>query len=182
MPPSFWAEALSTATYLLNRRPCRATGDQTPFQRLLGAPPTLDHLRVFGCLCFPNQAATSPHKLAARSTACVFLGYPNDHCGYRCFEIATRRVITSRHVTFDEHSFPFRSAMSEQSPSRVTVHYPATDAILIQTPPPAIQAPPAAPTPPTGQPRGSEIVSSPPASLQFTTQSSMDTRSVAPST
>ena len=131
MPPSFWAEALSTATHLLNRRPCQATGPSTPFQRLLGAPPSYDHLRVFGCLCFPNQAATMPHKLAPRSTACVLLGYPTDHRGYRCFDLDTRRVITSRHVTFDENSFPFRSAPCNGI-SDGTVVCPTTDTVVIQ--------------------------------------------------
>jgi hypothetical protein len=39
-PLAFWAEALATATYLSNRRPCRATGSTTPFQLLFGTPPT----------------------------------------------------------------------------------------------------------------------------------------------
>lgn len=38
-PLEFWAEALATATYLVNRRPCRATGTSTPFQLLFGVPP-----------------------------------------------------------------------------------------------------------------------------------------------
>ena len=38
------------------------------------------------------------------------MGYPADHRGYRCFDLTTRRVITSRHVIFDEHTFPFRNA------------------------------------------------------------------------
>jgi hypothetical protein len=36
------------------------------------------------------------------------LDYPTDHHGYRCFDLATRCVITSRHVTFDESTFPYR--------------------------------------------------------------------------
>jgi transposase InsO family protein len=36
-PLSFWAEALQTAAYLLNRRPCRATEPTMPHQLLLGA-------------------------------------------------------------------------------------------------------------------------------------------------
>ena len=99
MPPSFWVKALAMATHLLNRHPSQATAFQMPFQCLLGAPPTYDHLRVFGCLCFLNLAATMPHKLAARSTACVLLGYPTDHHGYWCLDLDTRRVITSHHVT-----------------------------------------------------------------------------------
>lgn len=55
MPYTYWGEALSTATHLLNRRPCRASGQATPFQLLLGTPPSYHHLHVFGCLCYPNQ-------------------------------------------------------------------------------------------------------------------------------
>ena len=72
-----------------------------------------------------------PHKLAPRSTACVLLGYPTDHRGYRCFDLDTRRVITSRHVTFDENSFPFRSAPCN-GVSDGTVVCPTTDTVVIQ--------------------------------------------------
>jgi len=64
-------------------------------------------LRVFGCLCYPNIAATSAPKLAPRSVACVLLGLAQDHRGYRCYDPATRRVIISRHVYFEENVFPF---------------------------------------------------------------------------
>jgi histone deacetylase 1/2 len=123
-PLSFWAEALNTATYLINRRPCRATGTVTPYQLLLGVPPCYDDLRTFGCLCYPNVTATTAHKLAPRSTACVFIGYPVDHRGYRCYDISTGRVYTSRHVTFVEHCFPFRStgASNASSPASVPNH------------------------------------------------------------
>jgi len=41
------------------------------------------------------------------STLCVFLGYSPDHKGYWCLDLATHRVIISRHVVFDETTFPF---------------------------------------------------------------------------
>ena len=82
----------------------------TPYNLLFGVSLSYDELRVFGCLCFPNMIATSPHKLAARSTKCVFIRYLADHRGYRYFELATGRVITSRHVIFDESVYPFREA------------------------------------------------------------------------
>ena len=63
-------------------------------------------------MCFPNQTATAAHKLCARSSACVLLSYPTDHRGYRCFDLNTRLVITSRHVVFDESVFPFRAPSS----------------------------------------------------------------------
>jgi histone deacetylase 1/2 len=107
MPASYWAEALATACYLLNRRPSSAIHSEIFFTRLYRESPSYAQLRVFGCLCYPNLQATSAHKLAPRSTACVFLGYPSAHKGYRCLDLATRRVYISRHVIFDETHFPF---------------------------------------------------------------------------
>jgi histone deacetylase 1/2 len=52
MPPSYWAEALSAATYLLNSRP--SIQHELPYSRLHGSSSAYDHLRVFGCLCYPN--------------------------------------------------------------------------------------------------------------------------------
>jgi transposase InsO family protein len=94
MPPSYWVEALSTATYLLNRRPS-SIHHELPYSRLHGSSPAYDHLRVFSCLCYPNLQATSQHKLAPRSAACVFLGYPSSHKGYRCLDISTHKIIIS---------------------------------------------------------------------------------------
>ncbi|KAF8723025.1 hypothetical protein HU200_022172 [Digitaria exilis] len=138
-PLSFWAEAPQTATYLLNRRPCRATGTTTPHQLLLGVPPTYDDLRVFGCLCYPNTTATSAHKLSPRSMACVFLGYPPDHRGYRCYDVESRRVFTSRHVVFNKHQFPFRDIAARSCPSSTSPRPPSLDDTII------VQLPPAAP-------------------------------------
>ena len=110
LPPRFWAESLHTATYLLNRLPSTASPAPTPHHALFGTPPRYDHLRVFGCACYPNTSATAPHKLAPRSTRCVFLGYSPDHKGYRCFDLTSRRVLISRHVVFDESDFPYSTS------------------------------------------------------------------------
>jgi hypothetical protein len=101
LPAHFWAESLH------NRLPSVACPATTPHHALFGTPPRYDHLRVFGCACYPNTATTASHKLATRSTPCVFLGYSPDHKGYRCFDLASRRVLISRHVVFDESVFPY---------------------------------------------------------------------------
>jgi histone deacetylase 1/2 len=71
MPAPYWAEALATACYLLNRRPSSAIRSEIPYTRLYRESPSYAHLRVFGCLCYPNLQVTSAHKLAPRSTACL---------------------------------------------------------------------------------------------------------------
>ena len=115
MPPSYWVEALHTATYLLNRHPTKTLASATPFFVLFKTQPSYDHLRVFGCRCYPNLSSTTAHKLAPRSVACVFLGYPSEHKGYHCLDLSTNRIIISRHVIFSETSFPFSEVSSPPS-------------------------------------------------------------------
>jgi transposase InsO family protein len=100
MPPSYWVEALSTVVFLINRRPSSSMHNGIPYHLLHRHMPDYSILRVFGCLCYPNLSATTPHKLSPRSAACVFLGYPPSQKGYRCLDLSTRKIIISRHVVF----------------------------------------------------------------------------------
>ncbi|CAA7024771.1 unnamed protein product [Microthlaspi erraticum] len=138
MPHQYWAEALSTASYLLNILPSSAISNQISFTKLFNVPARYSHLRTFGCLCYPNLSATTAHKLEPRSTPCVFLGYPNNHRGYRCLDISTRKVILSRHVIFDESTFPFSSiskSLDLATPSLELL--PSPSPILRDSTPPA---------------------------------------------
>ncbi|KAJ9564595.1 LOW QUALITY PROTEIN: hypothetical protein OSB04_000561, partial [Centaurea solstitialis] len=107
LPPTFWVEALLSSVHTFNLLPSTTIHYKTPFEMLFGFSPSYSHLRVFGCLCYPNTSPTSPHKLAPRSTACVYLGPSTDHRGYRCLDLITQKVIISRHVVFDESHFPY---------------------------------------------------------------------------
>ena len=105
LPPSFWPNALNSATYLLNILPSKLLHHLTPTHLLYHQTPS--YTRVFGCLCFPLFPATTIHKLQPRSSPCVFLGYPSSHRGYKCYDISSNKIIISRHVLFDESTFPF---------------------------------------------------------------------------
>jgi hypothetical protein len=106
----YWAEGLHTATYLLNRLPSKMIQAACPHLTLFDSAPSYKHLRVFDCTCYPNTAATMPHKLAPRSTWCAFLSYSSDHKGYRCLDLSTNRLIVSQRVVFDEDSFPLAAS------------------------------------------------------------------------
>jgi hypothetical protein len=66
--------------------------------------------------------AQSPNKLAPRSISCVFLGYSDEHKGFRCLDLLSVRIHISRHVTYVENVFPFsqRSTSSETDTSTTT--------------------------------------------------------------
>jgi hypothetical protein len=112
LPGRYWAEGLHTATHLLNRLPTTIIQVACPHLALFGSTPSYEHLRVFGCTCYPNTTDIAPHKLSPHSTRCVFLGYSTDHKGYRYLDLSTNRLIVSRHVIFDEDSFPLATSPS----------------------------------------------------------------------
>jgi hypothetical protein len=76
-------------------------------EHLFHNKPDYSFLKTFGCACWPNLRPYNTHKLAFRSTRCVFLGYSSQHNGYMCLEPTTRRVYISRDVMFHETVFPF---------------------------------------------------------------------------
>ena len=49
LPERFWADAVATAVYILNRSPTKGLTGKTPFEAWFGRRPNLSHLRRFGC-------------------------------------------------------------------------------------------------------------------------------------
>ncbi|XP_071695713.1 uncharacterized protein [Rutidosis leptorrhynchoides] len=181
LPPTFWVEALHMTTYLLNLLPSSSINHEIPHTHLYKYKPNYFTLRVFECLCYPHLHTT--HKLQPRSTPCIFLGYPSNHRGYRCYDLSTHQIILSRHVTFDGTSFPhgvtnntpppsyefldpappnlFSRDLSDPLPTTITE--PSTS----NTP----RTPPTPPTPPTSpvQPVNPNPAPSPPPPAQHNT-------------
>lgn len=88
---------------------------KAPHYVLFNKVPSYEHLCVFGCLCFPNLHNSTLDKLSPRSTPCLFLGYPIQHKGYRCLDLKSNRIIISRHVIFDESTFPTAEKLTQHS-------------------------------------------------------------------
>nr|KYP47196.1 Copia protein [Cajanus cajan] len=63
LPNTFWAEAVYTVVYLLNRCPTKAVRDKTPIEAWSGKKPSAKHLRVFGSICYIHVPDEKMHKL-----------------------------------------------------------------------------------------------------------------------
>ena len=105
LPQSFWAEALSTVTYLQNRSPTKAVANMTPYEAWYGKRPVVDHLRVFGCLSYAHIPKDERKKLDPKARETIFLGYSSNVKGYRLWDPQTKKVFFSRDVIFDESKF-----------------------------------------------------------------------------
>ncbi|KAJ9556562.1 LOW QUALITY PROTEIN: hypothetical protein OSB04_011176 [Centaurea solstitialis] len=101
VPKPFWADAIATACFLINRMPSAILHDSdvvlVPGQRLFPI-----ELKIFGCSCFVRDTRSHLSKLDPKSLKCVFLGYSRLQKGYRCFSPVLNRYIVSRDVTFTE--------------------------------------------------------------------------------
>jgi hypothetical protein len=78
LPASYWAEALNTATHLLNRLPSKTVSHPTSH---CTAQPPLTTTSGVRCACYPNTSATAPYKLSPRSAHYLFLGYSRGQKG-----------------------------------------------------------------------------------------------------
>ena len=63
LPNTFWAEAVYTAVYILNRCPTKSVKDRTPIEAWNGKKPSTKHLRVFGSICYIHIPDVKRHKL-----------------------------------------------------------------------------------------------------------------------
>eukprot|EP00253_Pinus_taeda_P007487 PITA_07487 len=74
----FWAEAVDTACYLVNRSPSSMLEDKNPQEVWTGKKPSLSHLRVFRCDAYVHVPKEKRTKLDSKSEKCIFIGEVKD--------------------------------------------------------------------------------------------------------
>ena len=104
---TFWVDAFSSATYIINRLPTPVTNNISPYELLFKQAPSYANSKVFGCCVFPYLRDYAKHKLSPRSTSCIFIGYSPKYKGYQCLDPTTLRIYLTQHAQFDEDTYPF---------------------------------------------------------------------------
>ena len=104
LPLYLWAEAVHTVVYLRNLCPTSRFKGETPYERMHGIKPKVDHLRIFGSKAYVHIPDEKRRKLDPKSQVGIFVGYPEGSKGYKIFFPETRKFIRSRDVRFMENS------------------------------------------------------------------------------
>ena len=102
LPRSFWAEAVNTACYVLNRVLIRPILDKTPYELLKKKRPNISYFRIFGSKCFVLKTIGNDGKFDAKSYEAIFLGYSMNSKTYRVYNLSKHIVEESIDVTFQE--------------------------------------------------------------------------------
>ena len=141
-PAYLWAEATATANYVTNRSPTRANSGITPYQRLKGNPPALSHLRIYGSIAWVHVNDETHTKLEPKSRKCIFVGYSTKSKAYKCYNLATQKIVVSKDVRFEEGRFLHDKSLPSSS-SGISLEPLSDSSVIIQIDDPqAHQAPP----------------------------------------
>lgn len=97
----YWGEAMLTACYLQNRQPTSGNA-KTPYEKWVGNPPSVRHIRTFGCCAYAHVDKQKRQKLDPKSEKLVMVGYSDVTKGYRLLNPTNDKITISRDVIFFE--------------------------------------------------------------------------------
>ena len=121
LPIKFWGECVLTAAHIINRLPLQSLNNISPYQKLFGIKPNLEHLKCFGCLCYASNISPHRAKFDTRATPCIFIGYPTNQKAYKLYDLNTHKIIISRDVYFYEKHYPYHI---NSDTTNTQPHYP----------------------------------------------------------
>ncbi|GKA84159.1 putative ribonuclease H-like domain-containing protein [Tanacetum coccineum] len=103
LPNTFWAEAVSTACYVLNRVLVTKPHNKTPYELLTGKIPIISYIRPFGCHVTILNTIDHLGKFAGKSDEGFLVGYSLQSKAFRVYNLETKRVEENLHITFLEN-------------------------------------------------------------------------------
>lgn len=82
LPKFMWGESTKTTIYIQNRCSHRSLDKKTSKEVFAGKKPSVDHLRIFGCLVYIHIQKDKRKKLEPSSVKGIFVGYSNSSKAY----------------------------------------------------------------------------------------------------
>jgi transposase InsO family protein len=98
----FWAEAVNTACYAVNRLYLHWILKKTSYELLTGKKLNVSYFRVFGSKCFILVKRGRKSKSAPKAVEGFLLGYASNTRAYRVFNKSSGLVEVSYDIVFDE--------------------------------------------------------------------------------
>nr|GEV19361.1 uncharacterized mitochondrial protein AtMg00810-like [Tanacetum cinerariifolium] len=103
LPITFWAEAVNTACYVLNRALVTKPHNKTSYELLNGRSPRLDFMRPFGCPVTILNTLDLLGKFEGKADEGFLVGYPVTSKALRVFNTKIIKVKENLHVRFLEN-------------------------------------------------------------------------------
>lgn len=100
---NYWAEAVATAAYVINRSPTKSLQGKTPYEMWKGKKPNLSHMKIFGSEAMVYKPKEKRQKWDRKSVKMILVGYCENTKGYRFMDLKTHKVVKSRDVSFIEN-------------------------------------------------------------------------------
>ncbi|GJR21132.1 putative ribonuclease H-like domain-containing protein [Tanacetum coccineum] len=103
LPIPFWVEVVNTACYVLNRVLVTKPQNKTPYELLIGKPPSISFMRPFGCPLTILNTLDPLGKFDGKSYEGYLLGYSTTSKAFRVYNKRTKRVEENLHIDFLEY-------------------------------------------------------------------------------
>jgi len=100
----FWAEAVLTADYLINRSPSTSKDYNILEEVWSGNPYDYLNIKIFGCDAYALVPNNQRSKLDLKSKCYVFVRNDYGVRGYRLWDPTTHKIIINKDVIFDKLS------------------------------------------------------------------------------
>ncbi|KAK9076273.1 hypothetical protein SSX86_004606 [Deinandra increscens subsp. villosa] len=102
VPETLWGEAVRHTVYVLNMLPTKGVKGLTPYEAWKKRKPTVQYLKVFGCIAHVKRITGHLSKLDDRSRAMVYVGKEPGSKAFRLFNPKENKIVVSRDVIFEE--------------------------------------------------------------------------------
>ncbi|GJS92640.1 putative ribonuclease H-like domain-containing protein [Tanacetum coccineum] len=103
LPTMFWAEAVNTACYVLNRVLVTKPHNKTPYELLTGEVPSISYFKPFGCHVTILNTSDPLGKFDGKSDEGYIVGYSTHGRAYRVYNLASHRIEETMNLNFLEN-------------------------------------------------------------------------------